>query len=112
MGIRFIYYHFSIPDSRYGDTDISAFLLGHRRYCFLQIHYLLAHHSLFFRSPFVYWLIILSILQELDHQVTAIHKVAAEVFGETGTTLDYKVGTMIEIPRAALVADQVHIFFR
>ena len=52
-----------------------------------------------------------SLPQELANQVTAIRKVAAEVFGETGTTLDYKVGTMIEIPRAALVADEVHICY-
>lgn len=51
-------------------------------------------------------------LQELEHQVTLINKVAKEVFTETGLTLPYKVGTMIEIPRAALVADEVHgIFF-
>jgi pyruvate,orthophosphate dikinase len=48
------------------------------------------------------------LFQELANQVTAIRQVAAEVFGETGTSLDYKVGTMIEIPRAALVADEVH----
>lgn len=47
-------------------------------------------------------------LQELEHQVDLIHKVAKEVFAETGLTLGYKVGTMIEIPRAALVADEVH----
>lgn len=46
-------------------------------------------------------------LQELGHQVALIHKVAHEVFAETGTTLKYKIGTMIEIPRAALVADEV-----
>lgn len=45
--------------------------------------------------------------QELGHQVSAIHKVAQEVFTETGTFLKYKVGTMIEIPRAALVADEI-----
>eukprot|EP00250_Pteridium_aquilinum_P015706 c22711_g1_i1 orf=319-3255(-) len=45
--------------------------------------------------------------QELVHQVTEIHKVAEEVFAETGVRLTYKVGTMIEIPRAALVADEI-----
>jgi pyruvate,orthophosphate dikinase len=46
-------------------------------------------------------------LQELGHQVALIRKVANEVFAETGITLKYKIGTMIEIPRAALVADEV-----
>lgn len=49
-------------------------------------------------------------LQELKHQVELIHQVAKEVFAETGLTLEYKVGTMIEIPRAALVADEVYIW--
>ena len=40
-----------------------------------------------------------------------IHQVAKEVFAETGLTLEYKVGTMIEIPRAALVADEVYETF-
>lgn len=46
-------------------------------------------------------------LQELKHQVDLIHDVAMQVFAETGMTVKYKVGTMIEIPRAALVADEV-----
>jgi pyruvate, orthophosphate dikinase len=33
--------------------------------------------------------------------------VAASVFAETGTTIDYSVGTMIELPRAALLADKI-----
>lgn len=45
--------------------------------------------------------------QELGHQVSLIRRVAKKVFAEMGTTLSYKVGTMIEIPRAALVADEV-----
>ncbi|KAH7314386.1 hypothetical protein KP509_21G000900 [Ceratopteris richardii] len=45
--------------------------------------------------------------EELGHQVSQIHKVAEQVFSETGTRLAYKVGTMIEIPRAALVADEI-----
>ncbi|MDE6170154.1 MAG: pyruvate, phosphate dikinase, partial [Duncaniella sp.] len=32
---------------------------------------------------------------------------AAKVFEETGNTVIYKVGTMIEVPRAALVANQI-----
>jgi pyruvate,orthophosphate dikinase len=33
--------------------------------------------------------------------------VAAEVMEETGVTLEYKVGTMIELPRAAITADEL-----
>lgn len=36
-----------------------------------------------------------------------IHGVAKKVFSQLGSSLSYKVGTMIEIPRAALVADEV-----
>jgi pyruvate,orthophosphate dikinase len=32
---------------------------------------------------------------------------AAEVFAETGTTIEYIVGTMIELPRAAITADKI-----
>lgn len=48
-----------------------------------------------------------NVMQELRHQVSLIRSVANKVFSEMGTTLSYKVGTMIEIPRAALVADEV-----
>jgi pyruvate,orthophosphate dikinase len=36
-----------------------------------------------------------------------IDRVADEVMQRTGTTLQYKVGTMIELPRAAIIADQM-----
>ncbi|XP_020086846.1 pyruvate, phosphate dikinase 2 [Ananas comosus] len=45
--------------------------------------------------------------QELGHQVSLIRKIAEEVFANMGTSLSYKIGTMIEIPRAALVADEI-----
>ncbi|KAA8527523.1 hypothetical protein F0562_034762 [Nyssa sinensis] len=45
--------------------------------------------------------------QELGHQVSLIRSVAKEVFAEMGSSLSYKVGTMIETPRAALVADEI-----
>ena len=32
---------------------------------------------------------------------------AEEVFAEAGTTIEYSVGTMIELPRAALMADKI-----
>ena len=37
----------------------------------------------------------------------AIDEVAQEVMRATGQTLDYKVGTMIELPRAALQAAEI-----
>ena len=36
-----------------------------------------------------------------------VEKIAAEVFAEKGTTIEYSVGTMIELPRAALQADKI-----
>ncbi|XP_048334157.2 pyruvate, phosphate dikinase, chloroplastic [Ziziphus jujuba] len=45
--------------------------------------------------------------QELGNQVSFIREVAKKVFSEMGSSLSYKVGTMIEIPRAALVADEI-----
>lgn len=45
--------------------------------------------------------------QELGHQVRLIRAVAKTVFLEMGASVNYKVGTMIEVPRAALVADEV-----
>ena len=36
-----------------------------------------------------------------------VDRVAGEVFAETGRTLDYLVGTMIELPRAALAAGEI-----
>ncbi|KAF8765673.1 hypothetical protein HU200_008170 [Digitaria exilis] len=45
--------------------------------------------------------------QELGHQVAVIREIASKVFTDTGKTVGYKIGTMIEIPRAALVADEI-----
>ncbi|AQK93869.1 pyruvate orthophosphate dikinase2 [Zea mays] len=45
--------------------------------------------------------------QELGHQVALIRQVANKVFTSMGKTIGYKIGTMIEIPRAALVADEI-----
>ncbi|KZV56175.1 Pyruvate orthophosphate dikinase isoform 1 [Dorcoceras hygrometricum] len=44
---------------------------------------------------------------ELSHQVSLVRGVADKVFSEMGASVNYKVGTMIEIPRAALVADEI-----
>jgi len=45
--------------------------------------------------------------RELEIIKAQIDGVAAEVFAETGRTLDYLVGTMIELPRAALRAGEI-----
>jgi pyruvate,orthophosphate dikinase len=44
---------------------------------------------------------------ELLNQSEIIHRIAKEVTGAHGMTLDYQVGTMIELPRAALVANRI-----
>ena len=46
-------------------------------------------------------------IEEMRNQSAIIKRVAAEVFKEKGSTVDYMVGTMIELPRAALTADQI-----
>ena len=46
-------------------------------------------------------------LKEMQNQAAVVRRVADEVFKETGTRIDYLVGTMIELPRAALVADEI-----
>jgi pyruvate, orthophosphate dikinase len=45
--------------------------------------------------------------KELEITRAQVDGVAASVFAETGTTIDYSVGTMIELPRAALLADKI-----
>jgi pyruvate,orthophosphate dikinase len=46
-------------------------------------------------------------VKELKLQAEIIHATAAKVFEEKGAKIDYMVGTMIEIPRAAVTADQI-----
>lgn len=46
-------------------------------------------------------------VKELAHLRQLIDKVASEVKEDTGVDFQYTVGTMIEIPRAALLADEV-----
>jgi pyruvate,orthophosphate dikinase len=46
-------------------------------------------------------------VQELEHQKKIVVAVADEVLAKAGSKLKYMVGTMIEIPRAALTADLV-----
>lgn len=45
--------------------------------------------------------------RELEILKALIDSTAAAVFGETGVTLEYLVGTMIELPRAALMAGEI-----
>ena len=47
------------------------------------------------------------ILYEFKEQENVIRKAAKELFEELGESIDFKVGTMIEIPRAALTADRI-----
>jgi pyruvate,orthophosphate dikinase len=46
-------------------------------------------------------------VKEMANQAAIVNRVAEEVFKEKGKTVDYLVGTMIELPRAALVADEI-----
>jgi pyruvate,orthophosphate dikinase len=45
--------------------------------------------------------------KELDLQLEIVHRVAREVQHEQKTKLSYMVGTMIEVPRGALTADEI-----
>lgn len=47
------------------------------------------------------------ILYEFKEQEKVIRETAAQLFKEVGDSIDFKVGTMIEIPRAALTADRI-----
>jgi len=46
-------------------------------------------------------------IEEMRNQSTIVRRVAAEVFAEKKAKVEYMVGTMIELPRAALTADQI-----
>src|SRR5258707_8394290 len=50
---------------------------------------------------------LVSLSEELRQQAGLIKEVARQVMGENGMTIEYRVGTMIELPRAALVADRI-----
>jgi len=45
--------------------------------------------------------------RELEITRAQVDKIAAEVFAEAGMTIEYVVGTMIELPRAAITADKI-----
>lgn len=44
---------------------------------------------------------------ELQMQTSIIKRTAEKVFEERGTRIDYKIGTMIEVPRATVTADKI-----
>ena len=50
---------------------------------------------------------LIGIVKEFDVQETVIRQTAAELFAEEGVEIPYRIGTMIEIPRAALTADMI-----
>ncbi len=45
--------------------------------------------------------------EEMKNQAAIVRSVAHDVFIKKGVIVDYKVGTMIELPRACLVADKI-----
>ncbi len=45
--------------------------------------------------------------EEMKNQAAIVRGVAHDVFIKKGVIVDYKVGTMIELPRACLVADKI-----
>ena len=47
------------------------------------------------------------LFRSLDLQIEVVHRVAREVQAEQKVKLNYIVGTMIEIPRGALTADEI-----
>jgi pyruvate,orthophosphate dikinase len=47
---------------------------------------------------------------EFRNQEQIVRETAAKVFQETGIEVDYLVGTMVEVPRAAVCADQIAKF--
>ena len=50
---------------------------------------------------------LISTIEEMKNQAAIIRRIARQVFSEKGESVEYLVGTMIELPRAALVADEI-----
>ena len=50
---------------------------------------------------------LIGIVNEFDMQEKVIRETAKEIFAEEGIEIPFRVGTMIEIPRAALTADHI-----
>jgi pyruvate,orthophosphate dikinase len=52
---------------------------------------------------------LVGLVKELKDQKTIVDRVAAEVMKEQGVKIKYLVGTMIEIPRGAVTADEIAV---
>ncbi|HET9364132.1 MAG TPA: putative PEP-binding protein, partial [Candidatus Angelobacter sp.] len=50
---------------------------------------------------------LVGMVKEMENQGAIVRQVAEQVFKEKGMKVDYLVGTMIELPRACTVADQI-----
>ena len=50
---------------------------------------------------------LIAVKSEFDRLKALVDRVAAEVMEKTGAKFEYLVGTMIELPRAALIADKI-----
>jgi pyruvate,orthophosphate dikinase len=50
---------------------------------------------------------LVGLVKELKDQKTIVDRVAADVMKEQGVKIKYLVGTMIEVPRGAVTADQI-----
>ena len=50
---------------------------------------------------------LIATVNEMANQAAIVNRVAKEVFKEKGRTVEYLVGTMIELPRAALIAGEI-----
>ncbi|MGH7426508.1 MAG: putative PEP-binding protein, partial [Candidatus Methylomirabilales bacterium] len=50
---------------------------------------------------------LVAVKEELEHMREEAESVIAEVLGRRGMSIDYQIGTMIELPRAALVAGEI-----
>jgi pyruvate,orthophosphate dikinase len=50
---------------------------------------------------------LVGMVKEMENQGAIVREVAEQVFKEKGAKVEYLVGTMIELPRACMVADQI-----
>ena len=50
---------------------------------------------------------LVSVSAELKSQRAVVKQIADSTMGEYGIQIDYQIGTMIELPRAAITADQI-----
>jgi pyruvate, orthophosphate dikinase len=46
-------------------------------------------------------------IKELEHQLKIVREIAQKVMKEQNVAIEYKVGTMIEVPRGAITADKL-----